>query len=338
AFADSDTRTGRSWLRQLVQHLDEPGVAAATSYRWLVPARPTLANLVLHSLDAGVATVIGPARHHFVWGGSWAIRRETFERYRLATRWRGTLSDDLVAARALEYAGRIRFEPEALAPTMVDYEWADLLPFVRRQFALGRHYAPSFWAVATLASAAHQAVFWTGLLLAPTAAVLGGWTAWALAATAAMYCLQVARAWLRQDAAARLLPDYSQRLARARRFDLWLAPLAGLLGCWGLVSALVSPRIRWRGIHYRVLADGRIVVLDSTITPPAPHTVGNAYAPQPATAAAFSIASGATPQTHDSMAAYSAATEALDSPSAAELASGVLPPATRLGRSSRGGG
>jgi ceramide glucosyltransferase len=267
AFADSDTRTGRSWLRQLVQHLDTPGVAAATAYRWLVPARPTLTNLLLHSLDAGVATVIGPARHHFVWGGSWAIRRETFERFRVAAAWRGTLSDDLVAARALHYAGRIRFEPEALAPTVIDYEWPDLLSFVHRQFALGRRYAPDFWAVATLAAVTQQGVFWIGLALLPSAVVLGGWGAWAVAASIALYAMQVGRAFLRQDAVRQLLPDYTQRLARARTFDLWLAPLAGLLGCWGLISALVSPRIRWRGIHYRVFADGRIAVLDSTIAP-----------------------------------------------------------------------
>ncbi|HEX4145076.1 MAG TPA: glycosyltransferase family 2 protein [Pirellulales bacterium] len=282
AFADSDTRTGRSWLRQLIQHLETPGVAAATAYRWLVPARPTFTNLLLHSLDAGVTTVIGPARHHFVWGGSWAIRRDTFERYRVAAAWRGTLSDDLVAARALHYAGRVRFEPEALAPTVVDYDWPELFSFVHRQFALGRRYAPSFWAVATLAAVIHQGVFWTGIALLPSALALGGWALWALAASVLLYAMQVARAFLRQDAVRQLLPDYTQRLAQARIFDLWLAPLAGLLGVWGLIAALVSPRIRWRGIHYRVFADGRIAVLESTIAPVARGAGEGQPAQQPA--------------------------------------------------------
>ncbi len=263
AFADSDTRTSRAWLGQLLQHLDVPGVAASTAYRWLIPARATLPNLLLHSLDAAVATVIGPARHHFVWGGSWAIRRRTFERYRLAAAWRGKLSDDLVAAQALRYAGRIRFEPEALAPTLIDYTWSDLLSFVHRQFALGRRYARLFWGGATICAVAHQGVFWTGLALAPLA--VRGWTLWAAVASIVLYALQFTRAQLRQDAARNLLPGYSTRLREARDFDFWLAPLAGLVACWGLVSALGSVRIRWRGIHYRVSSDGQVQIVESTL-------------------------------------------------------------------------
>jgi hypothetical protein len=265
AFADSDTQSGPAWLGDLLQHLDSPGVAAATAYRWLVPARPTLPNLLLHSLDAGVATVIGPARHHFVWGGSWAIRREVFERFRLASAWRQALSDDLVAARVLRWVGRIRFEPLALAPTVIDYTWADLLAFVHRQFVLGRRYAPMFWAAATLCSLLHQGVLWMGLAMAPLAQLYGGWMILAVAASAALYGLQITRAFLRQDAARRLLPAYTERLTDARWFDLCLAPLGGLLGCFGLIGALASRRIRWRGIHYRVTSDGRVRVIASTL-------------------------------------------------------------------------
>jgi hypothetical protein len=339
AFADSDTRTSRSWLRQLMQHLDMPGVAAATAYRWLVPARPTLPNLLLHSLDAGVATVIGPARHHFVWGGSWAIRRETFERFRLAAAWRGTLSDDLVAARALYYAGRVRFEPEALAPTTIDYDWPDLFSFVHRQFALGRRYAPGFWAVGTLAAVIHQGVFWTGIVLLPSSLVLGGWGLWAVAASAALYAMQVARSFLRQDAVRQLLPDYQRRLTRARSFDLWLAPLAGLLGCWGLISALVSPRIRWRGIHYRVFADGRIAVLESTIAPVA-QGAGEGQASHEPSIDGRTTEGAPLPvgnHTFDTppFAAHPSDTHSFGSAPGGGQTSAKLPPGTRLGRAQR---
>ena len=101
AFVDSDARPAADWLRQLVQRLDQPGVVAATAYRWLVPRKAGLGNHLVHALDAGVASLIGPGRHHLVWGGSWAVRRDTFESAQLRAAWRGTLSDDLVAAQVL---------------------------------------------------------------------------------------------------------------------------------------------------------------------------------------------------------------------------------------------
>ena len=39
AFVDTDARPQRGWLRSLVRPLNDPGVGAATGYRWFVPVR-----------------------------------------------------------------------------------------------------------------------------------------------------------------------------------------------------------------------------------------------------------------------------------------------------------
>src|SRR5205823_10886592 len=45
AFADSDGRPGKGWLRALAAPLAEPGVGAATGYRWFTPDPPTFWSL-----------------------------------------------------------------------------------------------------------------------------------------------------------------------------------------------------------------------------------------------------------------------------------------------------
>jgi hypothetical protein len=88
-------------------------------------------------------------KHHgynFIWGGSWAITRELFERTGVRDAWRGTLSDDLVATRVLRLAGvRIVFEPACMAASPIDVSWREAARFLRRQFLIGRCYAPVCW-------------------------------------------------------------------------------------------------------------------------------------------------------------------------------------------------
>ncbi len=274
AFVDSDARPAADWLRQLVQRLDQPGVVAATSYRWLVPRRSTPANFLVHALDASVAPLIGPGRHHLVWGGSWAVRRDAFERVNLRGAWRGTLSDDLVAARALRSLGRVQFEPGAMVSTEIDFDFGGMFEFVRRQFTIGRFYAPEFWALATLFGCAQQGVLWIGAALVPVAWMFGGWPRLAVLAAGLLYGLQVLRGWLREDAARHFQPEGYRRTAAARRFAVWLGPLVGLLHCWGLLRALSVQCIEWRGIGYAIYPGGQTRIVRRPATPeqvPAGH-------------------------------------------------------------------
>ena len=147
-FVDSDARPEPRWLGGLLQRLDCAGVGAATGYRWFVPQRPTLANHLLYSLNCSVALLLGKHTPHFVWGGSWAIRRDTFERLRIREAWQGTLSDDLVASRALRRARlRIEFEPACMVASPLDNTFHEMVSFVRRQYTIGRFYVPGTWAI-----------------------------------------------------------------------------------------------------------------------------------------------------------------------------------------------
>ena len=114
-----------------ISRLDGRDSGAATGYRWFVPARPSLANLLLSSINANVALLLGPGDHHFVWGGSWAISRTVFEKIGLREAWQGTLSDDLVATQVLRRNQLgIEYEPRCLVSSPLDVGFPQLFEFL----------------------------------------------------------------------------------------------------------------------------------------------------------------------------------------------------------------
>jgi len=271
-FVDADARPGPGWLRAMLARLDLQEAAAVTGYRWFVPERPSLANLILYSVNCGTTSLLGKKGPTYVWGGSWAIRRSTFQRVGLAEAWKGTLSDDLVAGRVLKHAGdRVAFEPAAMVGSPLDYDFRGMLSFLRRQYVIGRFYAPGLW-IFGLA----MMTFANGMLLGSLAAALwglvGGDGLWWVPATVALllYLAGVFRGVIRQDAALNYFPRLEGELRAARHFDVWAAPLSGLVAWLAMISSSVGRHITWRGITYWLHAGGQISPVDRTEGLPAP--------------------------------------------------------------------
>jgi hypothetical protein len=269
AFLDADARPGRTWLRSLLANLNREAVGATTGYRWLLPKRGGLANYLAYSINSAVAGLLGPGGHHLVWGGSWAIRREVFEQIGIGQAWQGTLSDDLVASRALHGSGLpVLFEPGAVTLSPVDFTLGSVWEFMRRQYVIGRRYAAGWWKLAVAANSLAQAVLWIGLL-----AALLGWgvpTAWRvllLTNSLGLYGLHVFRGAVRQSLSRLYVPTATPQLTAARKVDVLLAPLMGLLNLAVLWSSAVGSRIRWRGIAYWISPGGRILLLGRQYTP-----------------------------------------------------------------------
>lgn len=260
AFVDSDARPKPEWLRQLTARLDRPEFGAVTGYRWFVPERPGLANYLLSNINAAVAGLIGPGGHNFVWGGSWAIRRETFDSVGIHEAWRGTLSDDLVVTRVLKAARlEIQFEPKCLVASPLDTTFAGMFEFARRQFLVGKFYSRRWWAGAIAVSLLSSAAFWTSVLVATTWLATGHRFAWmAVAVTAALWASHAFRAALRQQIPKICLPEVKSRLAFCRWLDILAAPVCGLVSLSALLASIVGRSITWRGIRYEMRSDGRI--------------------------------------------------------------------------------
>jgi cellulose synthase/poly-beta-1,6-N-acetylglucosamine synthase-like glycosyltransferase len=253
-FVDTDARPRADWLRSLVAPLGDGGTGAATGYRWFVPVTGGLASHLRSVWNASVASALGgDVRRNFCWGGSTALRRETFERLGVRELWRGTVSDDYALTRALQAAGLpIRFVPACLTASLEDCTLGGLLEFTTRQLKITRVYAPHLWAVVLVSNLLFVSVFFGGLALACARAALGLPAAWPLAAVAVIFLLGLWKSFFRLRAVALVLEDQHGRLRRGLWAHLLLWPLTAVVFLHNALAAAFSRRIVWRGVGYEL--------------------------------------------------------------------------------------
>ena len=193
---------GREWLRLAMARLDEPGVAAATGYRWFVPKRFSLAHGLLYGVNSTIMSLFSRDNQYMVWGGSWAIRRDIFDQIGLHRAWEGTLSDDLVASRELRRAKcLVRFEPACVNASPLDASLGEAISFLRRQYLITRQYTPGWWLAAVFA-----ATFRTAFFCGTLAAIACGMFPDSRGAGAVVYGLSAPAAMVHPRPRRRLLP------------------------------------------------------------------------------------------------------------------------------------
>ena len=276
-FADTDAQPRRDWLRSLVAPLADEQAGATTGYRWFVPLEKSTANkLAAHDKlashlravwNASIASALGEnSRANFCWGGSTAIRRETFAQLDMARRWRGTLSDDFALTRALQNARLpIHFAPRCLVASHEDCSWRELFEFTTRQLKITRVYAPRLWRIVLVSNLLFVAIFYGGIALSLVRLSRGLPFVLPLGLVAAIFVLGSAKALLRLRAVAHAF-ETEHKIWRAATLSahLFLWPLAAALFLYNALAAACSRRINWRGIKYELKSPTETVIIDAS--------------------------------------------------------------------------
>jgi hypothetical protein len=261
AFADSDARPRRQWLRALIHRLDNDKIGATTGYRWFIPVRPTTPNLLVTSVNASFGMLLGSGNPNIVWGGSWAIRRDRFEQLEIRRAWQGKLNDDLVVTGIMRRARlRVEYEPACAVASLLDVTTMQMINFARRQYLQARYYLPNCWRTGLLLTTFSL----TALCVSLVASILmwrdGSVEALLPIGAAAVLCTSwVYRGIYRIRLSHELFPEYRSQLRTTRLLDLLGGPIAATANWMIYVSTAVGCRLVWREIHYELDSRGHVL-------------------------------------------------------------------------------
>jgi cellulose synthase/poly-beta-1,6-N-acetylglucosamine synthase-like glycosyltransferase len=253
-FVDSDARPAKTWLRFLVAPLADDSVGASTGYRWFISERPTFASEMRSVWNASVASALGPnSSKNFCWGGSTAIRRETFERLNVREKWRGTLSDDFALTRLLSEAGLpIHFVPQGVTASVESCTFREMAEFTTRQMKITRVYKSNLWLMSFFGSGLFTVVMGAAFLIV-VFSVRNSFAVWAAIATILLVSLfSIGKSWLRLKAVRLVLGQYDRELARQMWTQNTLCLLSPPLFFYNCCAALLSRRLTWRGTTYEL--------------------------------------------------------------------------------------
>jgi cellulose synthase/poly-beta-1,6-N-acetylglucosamine synthase-like glycosyltransferase len=263
AFADSDICVRSDWLRHLVNRLRLDQNGATSGYRWFIPKTNNLATLALSAINARVAQLLGNTRCNQAWGGSMAIKVQTFRELKLDEIWPKTLSDDLSLSWAVKSVRKkVEYVPGCLAPSYESTTWATLFEFARRQFIITRVAAPGTWWFGLISMLYSVLSLWVTTALALYARKNGDPNVVFYAAVPIIvFARQFASAILRQRMAGKLLWEHRPKMRFAAAADVLLFWIWSALLLLIIISSAFGRTICWRGIRYKLLGPNLTVVL-----------------------------------------------------------------------------
>jgi ceramide glucosyltransferase len=262
-FVDSDARPQKDWLRYLVAPLEDSSTGAATGYRWFISRHRTFSSEMRSAWNASIASALGPdTRSNFCWGGSTAIRRDTFDAVDMREKWRGTLSDDFAVTQAVKDAGlKIVFVPQALTPSVEDCTFSELIEFTTRQMKIVRVCEAKLWLMTLFGSTLFNSVLIAAFLIVVLSNANDLTVATALATLLLVFVFSIGKAWLRLKAVKLALKSYKREIEQQflTQNTLWL--VTGLLFLYNSVAALFSRRMTWRGTKYELKSPTETVII-----------------------------------------------------------------------------
>jgi len=271
-FLDSDAVPDRNWLGHLVAPLQNSEVGAATGFRWYTATGEIVAG-IRSAWNAASVSMLHNDATNFCWGGSTAIRCETFERLDIARHWQGALSDDYQLTRAVRDAGlRIRFVPQALVSSSDQTSFRQFWQFARRQYIITRVCAPEIWlsALFLCVNLVNGATCAFLLFLAASLGWIGDATIATVACATWLFILTLvaAKALVRQLAVRQMLPPPAVTW-RDLAWDVLGVGFVGSLHLVLLVSAALTRRFFWRHTEYEMIGPDQTRVLRRVSAPTA---------------------------------------------------------------------
>jgi cellulose synthase/poly-beta-1,6-N-acetylglucosamine synthase-like glycosyltransferase len=274
-FVDSDVIARDNMLRYLVAPLNQPGVGATTGYRFYIPFKGDWPSVLRSMWNRVTAWEMANEKFAFAWGGAMAIRKDIFEKARVAKSWDRAADDDLSLTTSVKALGlKVRFVPQCLVASHGDGSLEEIVEWTNRQLILTKVYYPQLWMRAI--QRAILLSFWLiAVLFSAGAFALTGNTEWLLSLAAGMTLIPVELLFLvkAQGLWKRVLLANLPATASEEEKELHSAfdktlfrsikaiPLAHLILPWMTLYSVLTNRIKWRGVLYELKSPTETVVV-----------------------------------------------------------------------------
>jgi len=261
-FADSDIRPPDHWLRHLVAPLQDKKIGATTGYRWYMPMKGNLWSAVRSVWNMNTAFLLFEDAYNFAWGGSMAIRKETFKALAIPQRWKNGLSDDLILTQAVKQEGyKIKFVPRSLVPSFEKTTWKALVEWTTRQMIIVRIYDPRLWKLASRVQLGSNLMFLLGCLLGIKGVLTGtgvSLAAWFMMSDPLFVALMNA---IRFSAFKQAMPNYRDQMKKFWWAYPGLSWVVTFLMALNFMKASRTNQIEWRGIRYELRSPNETAIL-----------------------------------------------------------------------------
>lgn len=258
AFADADILCGSDWLPKLVAPINQGTHPLSTTYRWLIPKRPTLPNQLASVINGSITTQGGSELTNVLWGGSMAVSRQVFDELDVPSLLSGSLNDDLRLSKAARQQGnKVAFVRSLILPTLIDFNWQTFFEFVKRQYTQVKFFSPILYTGTNIV----LGFYVLGAVSIISALIYGYFYAWI--PIAAAYVIDQFRSLARQQVYLSLFPENGirQKLFAAGWLEHMMTPFWMILHWALLVSTWTQNRITWAGIRYQILSNSKTKVL-----------------------------------------------------------------------------
>lgn len=264
AFVDADATIERDWLKLLVQPLQDQTVGATVGARFYFPHTLNTASLVEAVWVNFQIALQGDHPLAMVWGGSNAIRRESFEKSKVLQRWdKATIEDHNLTHAVRSLKRKVHFVPDCIAITHTEKRtWQQVIEFTNRQIVMTFRMGL-------------KAQWWgTLLILLPKALLVICSIPFIIFYSESLLVLLVPFIEIQSFRIfSRNLPRWLRDMPKIRetlRTASLVAPIAMFLAGLNAVYALFQSKIVWGGVRYEILSAtrsrvlGRITEEDST--------------------------------------------------------------------------
>jgi cellulose synthase/poly-beta-1,6-N-acetylglucosamine synthase-like glycosyltransferase len=146
AFVDSDVIALNNFLTHLVAPLKDNSIGVTTGYRFYVSNNWDLPSIIRGFWNRMSSVELIDKKYAFAWGGAMAVRREVFERARIAEHWDNSADDDMSLTKAIKELGlKVHFVTKCTVTSEGRATIAEILEWTNRQMILTKVYYPELW-------------------------------------------------------------------------------------------------------------------------------------------------------------------------------------------------